>query len=122
MNQETRFIIVLPSPSKDNLCLFHTDVTFEMRTVRYLKVFIQLMSLHTIRSSFISKQNRGQEGKIAERKRGRDNEHRLAADVASVVKLTIRKYTCLTKQDGQHLARLLLISNMRNLANDISHN
>jgi hypothetical protein len=25
------------------------------------------------------------------------------------------------KQDGQHLERLLLISKMRNLANDISH-
>jgi hypothetical protein len=26
------------------------------------------------------------------------------------------------KQDGQHLALLLLISKMRNLANDVSHN
>jgi hypothetical protein len=25
------------------------------------------------------------------------------------------------KQDGQHLTRLLIISKMRNLANDISH-
>jgi hypothetical protein len=25
------------------------------------------------------------------------------------------------KQDGQHMAQLLLISNMRNIANDISH-
>ncbi len=85
-------------------------------------MFIQLMMLHTIILSFISKWKRGQEGKIAERKRerGRENEYRLAADVASVVKLTVREYTCLIKRDGQHLAGLLLFSKMRNLANDIS--
>ncbi len=96
-----------------------------MRTVSYRRAFIQLMILHTIGSSFISKWKRGQEGKIAERKRererGRENKHMLMADVALVVKQTTRKYTCLIKRDGQHLARLLLISNMRNLANDVSH-
>jgi hypothetical protein len=33
----------------------------------------------------------GQEGKVAERKR--ESEHRLVADVASVVKQTVSKYT-----------------------------
>jgi hypothetical protein len=70
-----------------------------MRTVSYGKLFIQLISLHTISSSFISEWKRGQEGKIAERKRGRESEHRLAVDVASVAKRTVRKYTCLIKRD-----------------------
>ncbi len=75
---------------------FCTDVTSEMRTVSYQKAFIQLMSFHTIGSSFISKWKRGQEGKIAERKR--ESECRLAVDVALVVKWSIRKYTCLIKK------------------------
>jgi hypothetical protein len=53
---------------------FCIDVTFEIRTVSYRKAFIQLMALHAIRSFFISKQKRGQEGKIAERKREREGE------------------------------------------------
>ncbi len=65
---------------------------------------------------------RGQDSREKERERGRENEHMLTADVALVVKWTIRKYTCLIKRDGQHLAGLLLISNMRNLAKGISHN
>ncbi len=96
-----------------------------MRTVSYRRAFSQLMILHTIRSSFISKWKRGQEGKIAERKRererGRENKCLLMAVVVFFVKRTTRKYTCLIKRDGQHLAGLLLISNMRNLANDVSH-
>ena len=46
--------------------------------------------------SFISRQKRGQEGKIAERLRESEGEreHWEAADVASVVKQTVRKYTC----------------------------
>ena len=62
-----------------------------------------------------------QDSREKERERGRENKYRLVADVASVVKLTVRKYTCLIKRDGQHLAGLLLISKMRNLANDVSH-
>ncbi len=50
------------------------DVTFEMTKVSYRKVFIQLISLHTTGSSFISKQNRGQEGKIVERERESEGE------------------------------------------------
>ncbi len=75
-----------------------------MRTVSYQKAFIQLMILHTIGLSFISKWKMGQEGKIAERKRerererGRESKCRLSVDVASVVKLTIRKYTCLINE------------------------
>jgi hypothetical protein len=53
---------------------FSIDVTFEIRTESYQKALIQLMALHAIRSSFISKQKRGQEGKIAERKREREGE------------------------------------------------
>jgi phosphatidate phosphatase PAH1 len=64
---------------------------------------------------------RGQDSGEKERVRERESEHRLAADVVSVVKRTIRKYTCLIKLDGQHLAGLLLISKMRNLAHDVSH-
>jgi hypothetical protein len=59
----------------DGKKIFHIDVTFEMRTVSYRKAFIQLITLHTIGSSFISKQKRGQEGKIAaERKRENEGE------------------------------------------------
>jgi hypothetical protein len=65
---------------------------------------------------------KGQDSGEKEREQGRESEHRLVTDVASVVKLTVRKYTCLIKRDGQHLAGLLLISKMKNLANDISHN
>ncbi len=64
---------------------------------------------------------RGQDSGEKEREWERENEHRLAADVVSVVKRTIRKYTCLIKLDGQHLAGLLLINKMRNLAHDVSH-
>jgi hypothetical protein len=62
----TNYII---EDGNDGKKIFHIDVTFEMRTVSYQKAFIQLITLHTIGSSFISKQKRGQEGKIAERKR-----------------------------------------------------
>jgi hypothetical protein len=52
--------------------------------------------------SFISKWKKGQEGKIVERKRESEGENkcRLTAIVALVVKLTIRKYICLIKRDG----------------------
>jgi hypothetical protein len=50
-----------------------------------------------IKEIFISNGERGQEDKIAERQRereqGREGEHWEAADVASVVKQTVRKYT-----------------------------
>jgi hypothetical protein len=49
-----------------------------MITVGYQKAFIQLISLHTIESSFISKWKRGQEGKIAERQRERARERERA--------------------------------------------
>jgi hypothetical protein len=45
-----------------------------MRTVRYQKVFIQLMILTQDPISFISKQKRGQEEKIVERQREREGE------------------------------------------------
>jgi hypothetical protein len=54
------------------------------------------MITHTIRSSFISEQKRGQEGKIAERKRESEGER--ASIVVSVVKRTVRKYTCLINE------------------------
>jgi hypothetical protein len=53
-----------------------------MRTVIQSNAFIQLIATHKIRLSFISEWKRGQEGKIAERKRerereqGRENKHR----------------------------------------------
>jgi hypothetical protein len=53
---------------------FCIDVTFEMRTVIQSNVFIQLMTTHKIRSSFISIRKRGQEGKIAERQRESEGE------------------------------------------------
>jgi hypothetical protein len=37
---------------------------------------------------------RGQDSRETEREQGRENERWAAAGVASVVKLTIRKYTC----------------------------
>jgi hypothetical protein len=52
-----------------HLITFRIDVTFERRIVIQSNAFIQLMITHTIRSSFILKQKRGQEGKIAERQR-----------------------------------------------------
>ncbi len=45
-----------------------------MRTVVQSNAFIQLMITHKIRLSFISKRKRGQEGKIAERKRESEEE------------------------------------------------
>jgi hypothetical protein len=45
-----------------------------MKTVSYQKAFIQMISLHTIVSSFVSKRKRGQEGKKAKRKRERARE------------------------------------------------
>ncbi len=96
-----------------------------MRTANRSDVFIQLITIHKSNHLFIFKWKRGQEGKIAERQRererGRENERRQVADVALVVKQTVRKHTCFDKQDGQHLEQLLLISKMRNLANDVSH-
>ncbi len=100
---------------------FHIDVTFEMRTAVQSNVFIQLITTHKIQSSFISEMEKGERGKIAERQK--ESKHWLAADIALVIKWTIRKYTFLIKKkDGQHLERLLLISKMINLANDVSHN
>ncbi len=64
-----------------------------------------------------TERERGREG---ERERGREGECRLREDVASVVKWTIRKYV-FNNLRWQHLAGLLLISKMRNLANDVSH-
>ncbi len=57
---------------------------------------------------------------MSERDRVRESECRLRMDAASVVKQTIRKKTCVDKMRWQHLAELLLIGNMRNLANDVS--
>jgi hypothetical protein len=62
---------------------------------------------------------KGAKGKIAERQR--ESKHWEEADVALVLKQTVRKNTCKNKQDGQHLDQLSLISKMRNLANDVSH-
>jgi hypothetical protein len=53
---------------------FRIDVTFEMRTVCYQKVFIQMMISTQDSVSFISKRKRGQEDKIAERQRARERE------------------------------------------------
>ncbi len=50
--------------------------------------------------SFISETEKGAKGKIVERpretkrERGRESEHWETADVASVVRQTVRKYTC----------------------------
>ncbi len=52
-----------------------------MRTVRYQKAFIQLISLHMIGLSFISNGRegaKGQEGKIAEKKRASEGERERA--------------------------------------------
>jgi hypothetical protein len=50
-----------------------------MRITIRSKAFIQLISAHTIRLSFISKKEEGAKGKIAERQRererGRESEH-----------------------------------------------
>jgi hypothetical protein len=77
-----------------------------MRTANQSDAFIQLITIHKSNRLFISKRKRGQEGKIAvrqrERERGRENEHRRVADVASVVKRTVTEHTCFDKQDGQH--------------------
>ncbi len=73
--------------------LFRIDVTFEMRTAIQSDVFIQLMITHKIKLSFISETEKGAKGKIVERQR--ESEHWAAADVASVGKWTVRKYTCL---------------------------
>jgi hypothetical protein len=54
------------------------DVTFEMRTVIQSNAFIQLINTHKIRSSFILKWKRGQEGRIAERQRERVRERERA--------------------------------------------
>jgi hypothetical protein len=53
---------------------FHIDVTFEMRTAVQSKVFIQLISQHTIRLYFISETEKGTKGKIAERQRESEGE------------------------------------------------
>jgi hypothetical protein len=49
--------------------MFHIDVIYEMRTVHYQKVFIQLIILTQNLVSFITKLRRGDEDKIAERPR-----------------------------------------------------
>ncbi len=54
--------------------IFHIDVTFEMRTAIQSDEFIQLIITHKIRSSFILKWKRGQNGKIAERQRESEGE------------------------------------------------
>jgi hypothetical protein len=94
-----------------------------MRTANQSDAFVQLITIHKSNRLFYIQTEMGQEGEIAERQRerGRENEHRWVADEASVVKQTVTEHTCFDKQDGQHLERLLLISKMRNLANDISH-
>jgi hypothetical protein len=89
-------------------------------------VFIQLIITHKIRSSFISETEegaRGQDSRETEREseEKRENKHWVAVGIASVVNRTIRKYTCLISKMSQHLERLLLISKIRNLANDVSH-
>jgi hypothetical protein len=48
---------------------FASMLPFEMRTAAKSKAFIQLIILHTIRLSFISKMEKGAKGKIAERQR-----------------------------------------------------
>ncbi len=61
-------------------------------------MFIQLIITHKIRLSFISEMEegaRGQDSRETERERGRENEHWAVAGIASVVKRTVRKYTCL---------------------------
>ncbi len=55
-------------------CYFLYLVTFEMRTVHYRNVFIQLMILTQDPVSFISKRKRGHEDKIEERQRERARE------------------------------------------------
>ncbi len=40
---------------------------------------------------------RGQDSGEKERERGRESEHRLPGDLASVVKLTVMIYTCVIK-------------------------
>ncbi len=54
--------------------MFCIDVTFEMRTAVQSKAFIQLMTQHTIRLSFISETEKGAKGKIAERQRESEGE------------------------------------------------
>ncbi len=103
--------------------MFRIDVTFEMRTAVQSNMFIQLISTHN-QIVFYIRNGRGGKGQgrgETEREWGREIKHWGTVDVASVVKQTVRKHTCSNKQDGQHLDRLLLISKMRNLANDISH-
>ncbi len=48
---------------------FCIDVTFEMRTVVQSNAFIQLITIHKIKLSFISETEKGAKGKIAERQR-----------------------------------------------------
>ncbi len=50
------------------------DVTFEMRRGIQSNAFIQLINTHKIRSSFILKWKRGQEGRMAERQRESEGE------------------------------------------------
>ncbi len=105
--------------------MFRIDVTFEMRTAVQSNMFIQLISTQN-QIVFYIRNGRGGKGQGSreterERERGRESKHWGTADVASVVKQTVRKQTCSNKQDGQHLDLLSLISKMRNLANDISH-
>ncbi len=63
-------------------------------------MFIQLINQHPIRLSFISETEKGAKGKIVgrpretERERARESKHWEMADVASVVRQTVRKYTC----------------------------
>jgi hypothetical protein len=68
-----------------------------MRTVIQSDVFIQLIATHKIKLFFISEMEEGAKGKISERQeRAREREQALgAADLASDVKWTVRKYTCL---------------------------
>jgi hypothetical protein len=48
--------------------------TFEMRIVIQCDAFIQLITTHKIKSSFISEMEEGAKGKIVERQRQRESE------------------------------------------------
>jgi hypothetical protein len=88
-----------------------------------LKSVYSIDNLNTRSNQFYIKTEegaRGQGSRETERERGRESEYRLRKDVASVIKQTVGKLICVDKMRRQHLAGLLLISKMRNLANGVS--
>jgi hypothetical protein len=101
--------------------LFCIDVTFEMKSMRFTQMHLFNWSSDTKSNCLLYQTEEGAKDKIAERATEREQE--LGCSGYSIgCKMDRYIIHMFAKQDCQHLERLLLISKMRNLANEVSHN